>query len=43
VPAQVCSQCGEAWIDDEVAARIENLVREAKVKGRQFEVIDLAA
>jgi len=23
-----------AWIDDEVAARIENLVREAKAKGR---------
>ena len=43
VPAQVCSQCGEAWIDDEVAVRIENLVRDAKAKGRQFEVIDLAA
>ena len=43
VPAQVCRQCGEAWIDDDVAARVEGLVHEAKAKGRQFEVIDLAA
>jgi YgiT-type zinc finger domain-containing protein len=43
VPAQVCQQCGEAWIQDDVAARLESLVLEAKAKGRQFEVIDLAA
>jgi YgiT-type zinc finger domain-containing protein len=43
VPAQVCQQCGEAWIEDDVAARLEDLVQEAKRKGRQFEVIDLAA
>jgi len=43
VPAQVCSQCGEAWIEDDIAARLESLVIEAKAKGRQFEVIDLAA
>jgi hypothetical protein len=29
--------------DDDVAARVEGLVQEAKAKGRQFEVIDLAA
>lgn len=43
VPARVCRQCGEAWIEDDVAARVESLVNEAKAKGRQFEVIDLAA
>jgi YgiT-type zinc finger domain-containing protein len=43
VPAQVCKQCGEAWIPDDVAARLEALVHDAKAKGKQFEVIDLAA
>jgi YgiT-type zinc finger domain-containing protein len=43
VPAYVCGQCGEAWIQDDVAARLEGVVQEAKAKGKQFEVIDLAA
>jgi len=43
VPARVCSQCGEAWVDDTQAARLETLVQQAKVAGKQVEIIDLAA
>jgi len=30
VPATVCSQCGADWIGDQVAAKIEALVAEAR-------------
>ena len=43
VSAQVCSQCGEAWIDDASAVQLEGLVEQARKKGTQVEVIDLAA
>jgi YgiT-type zinc finger domain-containing protein len=43
VPARVCSQCGEAWIEDADATRLEGLVEQAKAKGTPVEVIDLAA
>ncbi len=43
VPARVCSMCGEAWIDDPVAERLEGIVQEAKGKNCQLEVVDLAA
>ena len=33
VPAIVCTQCGEAWIEDSVAARLEHTVEDAR--GRQ--------
>jgi hypothetical protein len=26
VPAFVCAQCGDAWIDDPVAAKLESIV-----------------
>jgi YgiT-type zinc finger domain-containing protein len=29
VPAFVCTQCGDAWIDDPVAAKLESIVTEA--------------
>jgi YgiT-type zinc finger domain-containing protein len=38
VPATVCSQCGEDWIADDVAERLENIVKQAKKSGRQVEV-----
>jgi YgiT-type zinc finger domain-containing protein len=38
VPAIVCSQCGEDWIADDVAERLENIVKQAKKSGRQVEV-----
>ncbi len=43
VPARVCSQCGEAWIEDADAIRLEGLVEQARAKGKPVEVIDLAA
>jgi YgiT-type zinc finger domain-containing protein len=30
VPAFVCTQCGDAWIDDPVAAKLERVVTEAR-------------
>ncbi len=43
VPALVCAQCGEAWIEDEQSAKLEALVQEAKNHARQLEVIDMVA
>jgi len=42
VPAAVCSQCGEDWIADAVADRIETLVEDARKKRLQVEVMSLA-
>ena len=41
VPATVCSQCGADRIADDVAARIEELVDDARTKGLQVEVVSL--
>jgi len=35
VPAQVCGNCGEAFISDEVAAELEVQVAEAKATGTE--------
>ncbi len=43
VPALVCSQCGEAWIEDDQSEKLEALVQEAKNHARQLEVIDMVA
>ncbi|MEX0646459.1 MAG: type II toxin-antitoxin system MqsA family antitoxin [Balneolaceae bacterium] len=43
VPATVCSQCGMEWIDDESAAKIETIVKEAKNKHSVVEVMSLSA
>ena len=32
VPAPVCNQCGEAWIEDPVARRLEERVSDARAK-----------
>lgn len=42
VPATVCSQCGEDWINDKTAAKLEALVTEARKKRLQVEVTALA-
>ena len=39
VPALVCTKCGDAWIDDPVAAKLENIVMEARNKHSVVEVI----
>ena len=42
VPAHVCGQCGEEWIPDDVAARLERIAQGARDQKRQVEVIDFA-
>jgi len=39
VPAKVCSQCGEDWIDPDTASKLEETVTEARTKGTEFEVL----
>jgi len=41
VPATLCALCGADWIDDSVAAEIEQIVDEARKKHSQMEVISL--
>lgn len=46
VPALVCNQCGEEWLDDAVAEALEGTAAEARAKHRLVEVTecrDLAA
>ena len=43
VGATVCTQCGEEWIDNETARKLENIVTDARTKGLKVEVADLAA
>jgi YgiT-type zinc finger domain-containing protein len=38
VPALVCDQCGEAWIEDGVAEKLEQMVEDARVKNPVVEV-----
>jgi YgiT-type zinc finger domain-containing protein len=38
VPAFVCSQCGDAWIDDRVAAKLQSFVAEARRKQTLMDV-----
>lgn len=38
VPALVCTKCGDAWIDDPVAIKLEETVAEARRKHTVVEV-----
>jgi YgiT-type zinc finger domain-containing protein len=39
VPAIVCGQCGEAWFEDAIAARLENVVDDARNRQAVVEVM----
>jgi YgiT-type zinc finger domain-containing protein len=39
VPAFICTQCGNAWIDDPVVAKLESIVAEARRKQALVEVM----
>jgi YgiT-type zinc finger domain-containing protein len=39
VPATVCNQCGDDWIEPETARTIDEIVEEAKEKQSQVEVV----
>jgi len=38
VPATLCSQCGADWLSDDVAARLEEMVNDARLRHLQVEV-----
>jgi YgiT-type zinc finger domain-containing protein len=40
VPADVCEQCGEEWLNDEVAEQLERIVSEAREKQAVVEVTE---
>jgi len=42
VSATICSQCGEEWIDDATARRLEQVVNEARFGRREVEITDFA-
>jgi hypothetical protein len=42
VQATICSQCGEEWIDDATARRLEKVVDEARAGHREVEVTAFA-
>ena len=41
VDAEICVQCGEEWIDNQTAQKLESIVEEARRKRRQVEVLAL--
>ena len=41
VPAMVCEQCGEEWIDDAVAEKLEEIVDDARERRQQVAVVAL--
>lgn len=43
VPATVCSQCGTDWIDDEISAKLEAIVTDARKKHNIIEVTSLSS
>ncbi len=43
VPAIVCSQCGADWIQDPIAAKLEDIVNDARRKHLTVEVTTLTA
>jgi len=42
VPAHVCDQCGESFIDDDIAAELERMVAAAKQRRVQVEIVSAA-
>lgn len=43
VPAEICSQCGEEWLSDEVMEKIELLAMDVRKKHAIFEVLSYDA
>lgn len=39
VPAQVCAICGEGWLEDETARRIEQIVERARRERHEVDVL----
>ena len=43
VPAYVCGQCGEYFLEDDVAGVIEEIVSNARASNVEFEILKYAA
>jgi YgiT-type zinc finger domain-containing protein len=43
VPAQVCQQCGEDWLDDSIASALEKVVANARARRTVVDVSDWRA
>ena len=41
VPALVCTQCGEEWIEDYTAIELEQITERAKAHNRQVQVVSM--
>jgi hypothetical protein len=41
VPAWVCNQCGEDWIEDEVSAKLKVITLRAKSQNTQLEMVSM--
>jgi len=41
VPALVCTQCGEEWIEDSVSIQLEGITERAKLQKTQLEVVSM--
>ena len=39
VPAKICNQCGEEWIEDKVAKELERIVDNARMARCELEVV----
>ncbi len=42
VPAWVCTQCGEDWIEDAISEKLENIAKRARQQNTQLEMVSLA-
>jgi YgiT-type zinc finger domain-containing protein len=42
VPALVCTQCGEEWIEDPISVKLEAIAARAKEQNTQMEVMAMA-
>lgn len=43
VQADLCQQCGEAWIKPETAKQLEKVVEDARSQHHQVEVLEMSA
>ncbi|MDX2134508.1 MAG: type II toxin-antitoxin system MqsA family antitoxin [Saprospiraceae bacterium] len=43
VPAWVCTQCGEEWIEDSVAEQLEKITNRARMEKTQLEMVSMAS
>ncbi|MEQ1744243.1 MAG: type II toxin-antitoxin system MqsA family antitoxin [Saprospiraceae bacterium] len=41
VPAHICQQCGEEWLDDQQAAKLEKIVARARQAKVQLEMVSM--